>query len=144
MVKVPVLVIPPKYAFRQLKHIVLAIDHKEVSPETIVPLQNLILKFGAKVTLLNVNTYLKKNAFRNTNLYLDEIETEYREIPLTKSINESIQDFIEKGGCDLLCMVRREKSFFEIFFNKSITKIQAFNSQIPLLVLPENGKIFED
>jgi nucleotide-binding universal stress UspA family protein len=135
--KVPVLVVPPNYAFRTLEHIVLAMDDREVSSSVLSPLQKLAFKFGAKVTVLNVKAGSDRNAYTKTDLYLDGVETTYREVPMSKSINESINEFIGKETCDLLCMIRRERGFFESLFNKSITKIQAFNSQVPLLVLPE-------
>lgn len=56
---------------------------------------------------------------------------------MSKDINETINEFIQKEGCDLLCMIRREKGFFESVFKKSITKAQVFSNQIPLMVLPE-------
>jgi Ethanolamine utilization protein EutJ (predicted chaperonin) len=57
---------------------------------------------------------------------------------MSKSINDSINEFIDKNKIDLICMVRREKSFFESLFKKSISKLQVYNSKIPLFVLPEN------
>jgi len=133
----PVLVVPPRYSFRPLQHIVLSVDHNEVSPGVLSPLQKLASKFGAKVTLLNVNTSSDRNTYRKIDIYLEGVETTYREVLLSKSINETINKFIQKEGCDLLCMIRREKGFFESFFKKSITKAQVFSNRVPLLVLPE-------
>jgi nucleotide-binding universal stress UspA family protein len=144
MAKVPVLIFSPNHSFRSLENIVLAIDDKEVSSNVLSPLQKMAFKFGAKVTVLNVNAGSGRYAYKMTDLYLNGVETAYREVPISKSINESINEFIGKSDCDLLCMVRREKGFFERLFNKSITKTQAFNSQVPLLVLPENGENFGD
>lgn len=138
--KVPVLVIPPVYTFRSLEQIVLAIDNREVAPNVLSPIQKLALKFGAKVTLLNVKVGLDKNAHGMVHSYLDGVETIYREVPMSKSINETINRFIQEEGCDLLCMIRREKGFLESIFQKSITKAQVYNNRVPLLVLPENSK----
>lgn len=136
--EVPLLVIPPKYSFQPLRHIVLAIDHKEFSPHLLLPLQELAVKFGAKVTILNViNTDSNKKTKREKNIGLDNVETTYREIPISKSINESINLFIEKENCDLLCMMRRNKGFFESMYKGSVTKNQVYNTEVPLLVLPE-------
>lgn len=136
--KVPVLVVPPEHSFRPFKHLVLTIDHKEIAGNVLLPLQKLANKFGAKVTLLNVNTSQNKNTYHEMDLSgLGDVERTYQEVPMSKSINESINEFIEKEDCDLLCMVRREKGFFKSLFKRSITKAQVFNSRIPLLVLPE-------
>jgi nucleotide-binding universal stress UspA family protein len=136
--QVPVLVVPPSFTYQPLKHIVLATDESEVSPEVLSPLHKLAHKFKAKVTVLNIDEGEDENVNPMESLDFDDLEIVFREVPLSKSINDSINEFIGKGNCDLLCMVRRDKSFFERLLNKSITKAQVFNSQIPLLVLPEN------
>ena len=135
--KVPVLVVPPLYAFQPLADIVLAIDDKEVSREVLSPFLKIAFDFGAKVTVLNAKSDRDKKVFKKIDHHLEGVETTYREVPMLSSVNESINDFVEKEGCDLLCMVRREKGFFESIFKKSITKVQVFNSKVPLLVLPD-------
>ncbi len=135
--KVPVLVVPPQQSFRSLEDIVLAMDGKEVSQEVLSPLQKLALVFGAEVTILNAKSGSDKKEYKKIDHLLEGVKTAYREVPMLNSVNESIDDFVEKEGCDLLCMVRREKGFFESIFKKSITKTQVYDSQVPLLVLPE-------
>lgn len=137
MAKVPVLVVPPQHAFLALKQIVLAADANEISPRALLPLQKLAAEFGARVTVLYVNTNSSKSTHEKIDLSLKDVETTYREVPLSNSVNETINAFIEKNGCDLLCMVRREKGFFEGLFQKSFTTDQVYNLKNPLLVLPE-------
>lgn len=137
LAQVPVLVVPPGYSFHPLQHIVIAMGHNEVSPTVFSPLQKLAAKFGAKATLLRVNTGSDRNIYRKIDLYLEGVETTYREAPMSKSINETINEFFKGEGCDLLCMIRRKKVFFESAFKKSIIRAQVFSNQVPLLVLPE-------
>ncbi len=138
MAKVPVLVVPPHCSFIPLKQIVLATDLNETSTSILSPLQKLAFMYDAKVTILNVNTDLSKGTPQKNNLYLKDVETTYSEIPMSNSVNESINDYVNKNKVDLICMIRREKGFFESIFKKSITTAQVFNSKIPLLVVPEN------
>ena len=140
MAKVPVMVISPKQSFQSFDHIVLAADSKDISINILSPLQKLAMKFGAKVTILRVNTDSNENEYKIKEIKLDGVETTYRETPLLNSINESIDRFIEKESCDLLCMIRREKSFFESIFKKSVTATQVYNNRVPLLVIPENNE----
>ncbi len=135
---IPVLVVPPSHSFFPFEHIVLAIDNNEISADVLAPLQKLASRFGAKVTLLNVSTGSNKNDPQKMDLQLEGVETIYREIPMSKSVNETISEFIKKEKGDLLCMIRREKGFLERIFQKSITKTQVYNSNVPLLVLPDN------
>lgn len=137
MAKVPVLVVPPDSSFVPLKHIVMATDLNEVSTSILSPLQKLVFKFNAKMTILNVNSGMSKGALHGTNLYFKDIETIFNEIPVDKNINESINEFVKKNKFDLMCMVKREKGFFKKIFERSITKTQVYNSILPLLVLPE-------
>jgi nucleotide-binding universal stress UspA family protein len=135
--KVPVLVVPPEHAYGPLHHIILAMDDNGADDSVLTPLQKLAARFSAKVIVLNVSTGSGSNTLDKTALSLEGVETAYREVPLAKSVNESINAYIESEGCDLLSMVRREKGFFESIFKKSVTKEQVLNSRVPLLVLPE-------
>lgn len=138
LAKVPVLIVPPSQTEHSLEHIVLAVDLEQTSTATLNPLQEIAEKFKAKVTLLNINTGdTEKGTSDGVGVLLKNLETHYQEVPMTESINESINQFISYNSCDLLCMIRREKGFFESLFETSVTKTQAFNTRIPLLVLPE-------
>lgn len=137
MATVPVLVIPPKCKYQGIQNIVLAIDRNDIAPGVFFPLQKLAIKFNAKVTLLNVKTDSKQSADKMLNLIINGVETSYREVPMFKSINETIAQFIRKEDVDLLCLIRREKGIFKTLFQKSVTKTQVFSNQVPLLVLPE-------
>jgi nucleotide-binding universal stress UspA family protein len=106
--------------------------------EVLSLLQTLANEFEPQLTVLRVYTGSHKNAQRKDESPLKGVATKVREVPMSKSINETINAFIEKEGADLLCMIRREKGFFESLFQKSFTKIQAYDSRCPLLVLPGN------
>lgn len=137
LVKVPVLVVPPHHVFNQLRHIVLALDHMKVAPDVLSPLQKAVTKFGGQVTILNVKENIPNGSDKKPDIGLEGVKTTFREVQLSKSINNTINEFIQKEPCDLLCMVRRKKGFFKKFFTKSITEVQVFCNEIPLLVLPE-------
>lgn len=135
---VPVLIVPPEHPFHPVKQIVLATDLENVPPAVLSPLRQLASKFDAEVTVLHVNTNSGGKRLKKTDLTIEAVETSYQEVDLSESINESINEFIENKKCDLLCMIRREKGFFENLFQRSITENQVYNSEVPLLVLPEN------
>jgi nucleotide-binding universal stress UspA family protein len=134
---VPVLIIPPGYAFCPFQNIILSIDQKALAGQVLDPLGQLALHYGARVTLLHVRTEARKQPSTATIRSLEGIDTSFAEVRASKSIGESIGRFVQQEGCDILCMVRRERSFFERVFRKSITRVQAFRNEVPLLVLPE-------
>lgn len=133
----PVLIIPPRYAFHPFQNIVLARDQKRLAAEVLSPLRNLAIQYGAQITLLNVKTEPNQHPGSAAELSLDGVETAFREVLVSKSIGETVNHYVQEENADLLCMVRRKKTFFESIFQKSITKVQAFSNQVPLLVLPK-------
>jgi nucleotide-binding universal stress UspA family protein len=133
--EVPVLLIPPDRTFSSIENVVLATDHKGFTANVVAPLRNLVRHLDAEVTLLNVKD---GNEAVIDAVHFEGVKTSFKEVPMSGSINESINDYICKEGCDLLCMIRRRKSLLESFFQKSITKTQVFENQVPLLVLPDH------
>lgn len=136
--KVPVLVVPPNYPFLPIKQIVLATDLNQTSPDLLEPLRNLAFSFTAKVTFLNVDTNAKVESPKKNDLDLVDVETDFVEVPLSVSVNQSINAFINQNKCDLLCMIRRKRGYFERIFKISISKTQVYDSAVPLLVFPED------
>lgn len=137
MAKIPVFIIPPGSTTPPIKHIVLAVDNLTISKTVLAPLQQLAAAFGAKVTLLNVKTGTTTAVTHKTGVHLDGIESIYKEVPLYNTINDTISKFVKTVDCDVLCMVRRDKGFFERLLQGSNTVNQAYRNQLPLLVLPE-------
>lgn len=137
MAKVPIFVIPPDSNTMPIKHIVLAVDQQSISQAILTPLQQLATAFGARVTILNVRESTPTPHLRRKNFPLDGVEVNYQEIPMLTNINDTISAFVKNTDCDLLCMIRREKGFFERLFEGSNTVNQAYRSQKPLLVLPD-------
>ncbi|GLR17666.1 universal stress protein [Portibacter lacus] len=135
---VPVLVVQPHHSMLSLEQIILATDLDKVSFKVLEPLQKLAFKFNSAVTLLNVNSGLSEEKHHDIDSYLKDLELSYREVPMSQSINDTINAFLAQGNYDLLCMIRREKGFFESLFQTSITKNQVYKSEIPVLILPES------
>lgn len=138
MAEVPVLVVPPKHSFRPFGQIVFSTDGKKVATGILASLQKLAYTFDAKVTILKVSKEAgNEDPLHKIDGHLEGVKTTYEEVPMSNSINESINEFVGNNKYDLLCMIRRKKSLFESLFQKSVTKNQVYNSEIPILVLPE-------
>ncbi|MEL7124024.1 MAG: universal stress protein, partial [Bacteroidota bacterium] len=136
---IPVLIVPANFEFQPIKHIVLAIDKSTVSPSWLLSMKKIAHAFESKITILHVNASTKEVYDLDHTLSFNSLEVEDRVIPLKNNINETINLFIQEENCDLLCMIRREKNLFQDFLQTSVTKNQAYNSQIPILVLPEQS-----
>lgn len=137
MAKIPVFIIPPEPFSFPIRNIVLAIDDQAISKATLEPLQRLASAFGAKVTVVKVKSNTNLTTTPRTKISIGELDTNYHELPASSSINDALNAYVTRTDCDLLCMIRRERGFFERLFRGSITVNQAYESQRPLLVLPE-------
>lgn len=134
----PVLVVPPGHSLSRIEHIVLGIDSQPFQRMTVELLEQVAIKYGSRVTMLYVNPGSSNKQIRREELNLNDIEFSLQEIPITSSIGESITLFAENENCDLLCLIRRSRGFFQSLFQKSVTKSQVLKSNFPLLILPEN------
>ncbi|NJC28196.1 universal stress protein [Neolewinella antarctica] len=137
LAEIPVLIVPPGHAFPPLERIVVAIDGQEIAPATLRPLRELALGFGAEITILYVDTGGTTEKEQQLDSIFEGIPTVYRKIPVNNTINDTVSAFVEAEDAHLLCMIKREKGFFDSLFKKSVTKDQLGRNDVPLLVLPK-------
>ncbi|HMN91306.1 MAG TPA: universal stress protein [Saprospiraceae bacterium] len=134
---VPVLAIPADFAFRPIKNVVLAVDEEEdFDPELLQPLVQIVRSQNAMLRVYHKDVH---NDGPNTavDALLEGLERSYHYELDTDNINLSITKFVEEIHADMLCMIRRRRSFLESVFHESVTTKAVFNSPIPLLILQE-------
>ncbi len=134
-VALPVLAVPSGFAFHSIQNIVLAVDEKEVfNAELLSPVIQIAQNYNAMLRV-----YHKDVANDGLNAavdqYLEGLERTYHYELDTDNINESINHFVAEYHADLLCMIRRQRSFLEEIFHDSVTTREVFSSPVPLLVL---------
>ncbi|MBK7870650.1 MAG: universal stress protein [Saprospiraceae bacterium] len=137
-VYIPVLAVPADFAFRPIQTIVLAVDEEEDFSDSM--LSSLVQIAESQAAMLRV--YHKDVANDGLNAavdkYLKDVERTYHYELDTDNINESINAFIVEYNADMLCMIRRRRSFLAEVFHESITTKEVFNSPVPLLILQES------
>lgn len=133
----PLLMIPESFSFRPLQSIVFAIDQDEISSETVVSaLVKIARTFQGRINVFHQDAGGKDTGIKaRIKEYLDPLEATYHFRLDEQHITESIDEFVDEMRADLLCMVRRKRSFLGNIFHQSITTEEAFHSKIPLLVL---------
>lgn len=138
--KTPLLAIPREYPVTAITEIVLAVDDLGINkPNTILPLILFAKMLNASITVLHldygtgdlqiapsIDTMLKgvKHSFHNVAMKGDDI-------------GANLNKFVTERGANILCMVRRKKSFWEQAFFESSTTQEVFHSNVPLLILQE-------
>jgi nucleotide-binding universal stress UspA family protein len=110
----PILLIPPKYKFRNLQNMVCVTNNTSPNSfETRDPVNQLKAIFHPGVHILPTD----KVHFENV------------------KANEDFQDMLNQQDADLLITHRREKGFMETILGTSRMSIEKFKINIPLLVL---------
>lgn len=135
--KTPVLAVPEKFAYRPIENIVMAVDEEETFDEhLLLPLVAIAKQSGAMLRLYHKDV---GNDGMNTAVdkFLEGIERTYHYELDSDNVNESINRFVKEQNADLLCMIRRQRSFIENIFHDSVTTNEVFNSPVPLLILQE-------
>ena len=133
----PILAIPGDYDYKPFKKIVLALDESEPFPkEQIQPLLSLAKSYNSKILVYHiVEQGENKVVSPSIDEYLEGFDYSIHENIGISNVNEGINAFVERNEADLLCMITRKRSFLEGIFNPSVTKKEAFNCPVPLLVL---------
>lgn len=140
----PVLAVPSECICEDIKKVVLATDQRSDTMELIEPAFKMFRPFNPELMLLYVDgdtdpgvetDYTLTDLPRRISKFVDYPQTTMH-ISSFNSINEGIEDFIEKKKADLLIMITRSRSIFQSIFDKSKTKKMASNVSIPLLAVP--------
>ena len=133
----PILAIPNNCQYKPFEKIVLAMDESDAFPEEqIRPLLSFAKSHNSKVLVYHIAEPDDKNGVSpSINEYLKGMDYSIHENIGISDVNEGINAFVEKNEADLLCMITRKRRFLENIFNPSVTRREAFNSPVPLLIL---------
>lgn len=142
----PVLVVPRNVPFEPFRRILFACDYAALTPGNDFSLMlSLAEAFGAQVDVLHVEKPEpatappdKKSAYRGPHLetMLQAIKHQYTFLE-EQDVVTGIEQGIREEEANLLVMVPRPHGFWDILFNRSTTRRMAYQTHIPLLVLPD-------
>ncbi|MFN7116170.1 MAG: universal stress protein [Saprospiraceae bacterium] len=133
--EIPILAIPDGVAYRPFQTIVLAVDEIEsFRVDTLKPLVNIAQNHASMVRVYHKD---EANDGLNTAIdaYLEGLDRSYHYELDTDNLIESLSDFVQEYNADLLCMIRRQRTFLENVFHDSATSQEAFTAKVPLLLL---------
>lgn len=145
---IPMLVIPEKATFRELRHILLCSDLNEIADDDALDLvKDMALIFDADVRLAHVEKKGGQPSFekilekrRETHIFEPEVKCVYKRIVASDFLT-GLQFYMDKkGDNDMVAMVYREHTFIETIFGMNHTHQMAYHTDVPLLVLPEEEK----
>ena len=138
--KIPVLAVPSNFKHKSIDCIVLSLssDFNKLG-DRIGPLKLLAKLYGAEIKGLHINTGGEEAKVKGkVKDILEGTKHSYYEVQgSTTQINTIIQQFVKDNNADLLCMIKQNRGFWENLFHNSVTTIEVFHSEVPILVLQE-------
>jgi nucleotide-binding universal stress UspA family protein len=144
----PVLLVPSKYEFADMRQIVFATNYQKSDKQALTLVAALAKLYNANITVLHFlsvyNNESEKEKERNDfNTYAFALQRSFNDSKMkfhlleTASIIETMETLDKIFPYDIMAMVRRKKTFLEKFFIKSFTQNMAYITTKPLLIVPE-------
>jgi nucleotide-binding universal stress UspA family protein len=137
--RVPVLAIPAGHVFTPFKTMVLAVDQAGLSSSsTLTPLLSLAKNYAAAVRVYHKDTgETDKGIDPIIEMFLESVEHTFHYELDGDVMHERLHAFVDEYHADLLCMIRRQRSFLESLFHPSATTREMFKIRLPLLILQD-------
>jgi len=139
--EVPVIIVPPNAGFSEINEVMLACDFSKVVETTpVAPIKKILEATGAKLFVVNIDHKNKHFAAETPfeSLMLDTLLQGYN--PEYKFIDDT--DFVEginrvalETKIDLIITIPKKMGWFDSLFKKSHTRMLAFHSHVPLMVI---------
>jgi len=141
---IPVLVVPENSKIGDIDKFVFATDVTFSDVQYIKALAGLAKQLSAEITITNVNPDNPLDSERDAavRLFMNDVENDvdYKQISYQSvsnySVKKGLEWLMENIRFDMLVMVHRKSSFFEMIFKPSMTKKIADRTAVPLLVYP--------
>lgn len=141
--KVPVIIIPSECKYTPLEEIVLACDLKKVVENTPVQaIKDLLDSTKAKLYVLNVSDTAKPVSADATHqsqivqALFEQYQPDFRFLE-GDDFTEVINQFASEHEVDLIITIPKKHGLFDKLFRRSHTKMLAFHSHVPLMVVHE-------
>jgi len=142
--RVPVLGVPPKTTFCDLKKVVFASDLRQ-QPDRLqlVKLRDFVSTFRSRLQVLHLAEEKELEAVqRKIQRALDALERELHDVDYQvilrqrKDTASDIQEYVQEHRIHLLILAPQQHSFLEKLFHRSVTSKMVAAGLFPLLTLP--------
>lgn len=142
--KIPVLAIPRRYAFREIKSVLFPSDYVvSYKKEDLKFILETVKMHNAKLTILNVKDdyTLSDDQIANREslaAYFKELNHSIQQIK-GKLMPDAIHEYIEQNNLSLLAMMNPKHSFFERLLSKQNIDSIGFHTKVPFLVIRDTA-----
>lgn len=131
----PVLVVPADYSFQPLENIILAVGETNYADDKVLaPLRKMVEICDAKLDALHITDEEEPDLSQQLKP-IEDLSPSVTYLHSEGEVNQSLNEYINKQGAAMLCLVRTQKGFLGKLFNESVTLKQTFDSAVPIMVL---------
>ncbi len=141
--KIPVIIVPADCSFSPIEEVLLACDFKKVVETTPVkPIKDLLDQTGAALLVLNIGNEKQPVSAETSfeSLLLDTLLQGYNPqyyFLESNDFTDAINQFAVQHKVDLIITIPKKHGWFDGLFKRSHTKMLAFHSHLPLMVVHE-------
>lgn len=138
-IDIPILVIPEDCTYSPLQRIVFGSDLKALSQDVIRPLNRVLDRTHASLTVVHVGEISEESreeSIHELDQMMGDRMTSFIQIN-SSEIVEGLRRTARDNNADLLVLVDRRRNFFQRIFHKSVTQKVGWKTEIPMLVLHE-------
>ncbi len=138
--KIPIIAIPGNVEYSGLSKIALSVDDEIIERlSSLALIRDICVTTDAMLYLIHI-TEENESPFEydpGIDLFFRDLKFKYDRLEMIKSVPITINKYCHKNGIELLSMVHHKRNWIQRIIQKSITKSELFNLELPLLVLPE-------
>lgn len=140
----PLLIIPPDASYKDVKHVLLTSDFKNVQATTpTVPIKKILKTFHPQLHIMNADTqhyvalteeYQEQKAWLQN--AFNDFNPQFYFLGLG-DVDDAISQFAHDKKIDLIIIIHKEQTIFSKLFVKSHTKKLVYQGALPVLALHE-------
>ncbi len=143
MHKCPVLAVPADHDFKALKRIIFPTDFSRKYHEAeIKPLRSLAKLWNSKLIVFQVTDGIKLGADQIENKaflesHLNGLSLKFQTVSWHSNIRRAILTEVESAKGDMVVLINYSHTFLERLTREPVVKRMAFQTNVPLLIIPE-------
>ncbi|MBC2839558.1 universal stress protein [Robiginitalea sp. SC105] len=139
----PTLIVPAGFDFQRLRHVLFPTDYLHAfEPYQLKLLKELVLQWRATLHIVYVASEFELKPSQQDHRELLEsrlpgINCRFEEVPIKGHLKDALLGHAHKIGAEMIALVRHRHSLLEAVVKEPVVKRLAFETTMPLLVLPE-------
>ncbi len=141
----PIVAVPQAYDLQRLQKVLFPTDYlRPFEAFELQPLLELLRAWKARLHIVYAAAEFRLNPTQEAHKkqledLLQQVAHKTEEIPLGKKVSRTLTRYSRESEADLIALVHHRHPFFETLIREPVLKRVAFESDLPLLILPQLG-----